>query len=383
MHILFLPSFYPDRTRPTNGLFFKKFAQAVISEFDKVGVLYVEQRSLRSFTKLNFQEIFKLTRHNDNGIIYYSFSNFNLFNQYSIGCKIWVFISFKLFKKYIKDNGKPDLIHVHNVFNSGLLALKIKKEFGINYVVTEHSSGFLLNEFSKNKLADSNVIFTNASKVSAVSNRLSEAIGAFSKNLEISLLPNIVDTDHFIIDQSNTKYEVFTFISVGNLLRNKGHHVLIEAFKKFHDVHSNSQLLIFGIGKEFINLTNLIRKLKLTNSVFLRGFIHPAQLADEYNKCHCFVLPSFKETFGVVIIEAMACGLPVIATRSGGPEDLIYDFNGYLVPPGEINDMYEAMLNAFREINKFDSFFISEFITRNYSKPIVKNKLLEFYRLLC
>jgi len=132
-------------------------------------------------------------------------------------------------------------------------------------------------------------------------------------------------------------------IGIGRLTKLKGFQFLLKAFKLVREKHKG-KLLLLGEGEEFNNLESLCRALSIEKEVAFLGFQdNPYKYLARSN---IFVLSSLWEGFGNVIIEAMACGIPVIATRCPyGPEEIITDgVNGLLVPVGDVNALAEAIL---------------------------------------
>jgi len=132
-------------------------------------------------------------------------------------------------------------------------------------------------------------------------------------------------------------------IGIGRLTKQKGFQFLLKAFKLVREKHK-VKLLLLGEGEEFNNLESLCRALSIEKEVAFLGFQdNPYKYLARSN---IFVLSSLWEGFGNVIIEAMACGIPVIATRCPyGPEEIITDgVNGLLVPVGDVNALAEAIL---------------------------------------
>ena len=379
MHILILPSFYPELHRPLNGLFVKNQSRILINEVDKIGTVYVEQKSLRKLFVDIKSNIFHKSSRYDEGILTYRIHGLNMLNQYKLGTKLWIKLTENLVKDYIEVNGKPDLIHAHNVFNGGRAALHCLNKFKIPYVITEHASGFLLNEYSIKQLNTAKEVFRKSHRTIAVSNNLAKAI-EFSCNIsDVKVVPNVVDTEKFKLPLKDEKHILFTFISVGNLLENKGHHILIEAFKNFTQKFPNSQLIIFGEGPEHKNLLKLTDNLNLGKSVFLKGRISPSNSVKKYQRAHCLVLPSLKETFGIVLIEAMACGLPIIATKSGGPDGIINDQSGLLVEPGNVYLMTRKMVELYKNFKKYDEDFLHNYVKNNFGHNAITKKLISLY----
>lgn len=372
MHILVIPSFYSERNTPVSGLFFKRLTK-LLNLDHKVGLIYVEQQSLKFFFNNIFRGYFFTEDVIEEGVLTYRYYALNLLNQYKIGSLIWIWLSKQLAKKYIKECGVPDVIFAHNVFNAGIAAKQISDIYKIPYVITEHSSSWLYGGINSNSLKIAEYIFENSICNISVSSSLKISIQRLISGLEFIVIPNVVNTDLFKINLE--KNEKFTFLNIGHLYENKGHYYLISEFKKFIEINNNSQLLIYGIGPERNNIVKLIRNLKLENHVFLMGNAFPKELSSILGKAHCLVSSSKKETFGVVLIEAMSCGVPVIATRSGGPEDFVFEFNGLLVNYGIPDDLSNAMIKLFSNHNSYDPKLIRQYTIDNFGEFKVKDTL--------
>ena len=101
-------------------------------------------------------------------------------------------------------------------------------------------------------------------------------------------------------------------------------------------------------------MINHIQKLNISNSVELKGYLSQKRIVEELHKNDFLVLGSKVETFGVVLIEAQACGLPVVATDCGGPSDIISSDTGILVKPGSVNDLTRGMKNIIKKLDQYD-----------------------------
>ncbi len=135
-----------------------------------------------------------------------------------------------------------------------------------------------------------------------------------------------------IREKFNLKESNKVLISVGRLFKAKGYPYLIEAIKILKEKYPEIVLLILGEGEEREKLEKLIRKDNLDKNIFLLG--RKENVADFLNVADVFVLSSLWEGFPNVILEAMACGLPVVATNVGGVEEIIEDnVSGFLVEP--------------------------------------------------
>ncbi len=117
----------------------------------------------------------------------------------------------------------------------------------------------------------------------------------------------------------------------------------------------------------------------LSERVIFLGRVSRDNIVKEMQDANCFVLSSSYEAFGVVLIEAMSTGLPVIATRSGGPESILDESLGYLVDPGNTGELTEAMLKMINEYDRFSQQNIREKTLRRYGSPIITEKYLDVF----
>ena len=141
---------------------------------------------------------------------------------------------------------------------------------------------------------------------------------------------------------ANGRPYLFAF---GRLVHKKGFNLLIHGFAKVLKEHPDLQLIIAGDGEEMPALNALVAELKLENDVSLVGFVERSQLAEYLNGCEMFVLPSRIEPVGIVTLEAMSVGKPVLVTRVGGVPDIVeHGKSGWMVEP-DSSALAEGMLH--------------------------------------
>lgn len=152
----------------------------------------------------------------------------------------------------------------------------------------------------------------------------------------VALLPN-----SFFVDKFRNEGEEDYILYVGRLTRSKGIRYLIEAFSKVASKYEWYRLIIIGRGEEQENLKALVAKLGINDKVeFIHHWLSEDELLRYYARCTVFVLPTLFETFGNVVVEAMASSKPVIATRTIGPSEIIeHGKNGFLVDPGNSSQL--------------------------------------------
>lgn len=244
---------------------------------------------------------------------------------------------------------KPCVLHSHMV-HANLLA-RITRFFGRIPVVV--STAHNINEGGRWReiayrltdfLAD---ITTNVSRA-AVERYV--RVGAVPEN-KIIFLPNGIDTVRFQFKrdaklQLRRDFEInnnFVWLAVGRFEEQKDYPNLLWAFKKVVDEKSDVKLLLVGEGQLLEETKNLARSLCLLDKVHFLGIRR--DIPDLMSAADAFVLSSRWEGFGIVLVEAMACQLPVVATNSGGPSEIVLNnVNGYLVPPRDPEALAAAML---------------------------------------
>lgn len=171
---------------------------------------------------------------------------------------------------------------------------------------------------------------------------------------EIKVIHVGVDTDMFRSMQPAVEYLVkgdFKILTVARLHRYKGLRFLIEAMKIIGEEVPDAHLYIMGKGEEEQNLKSIADKLQLNSSItFLNTPVPNHEMPQVYAGCDVYVQPSIIEPYGIAVLEAMACGKPVIGTNVGGMKDTIVDrVTGYLVPPKNPNELADAMLDLSRQ----------------------------------
>lgn len=270
---------------------------------------------------------------------------------------------------------KPDIIHTHFLETSHAFAneAKVKK---IPIVMTEHWSRLLEQNVTKKIIALCLDTYWKADKVLTVSSSLQAALYNYlNKDLPINVVWNIVDIENFE-RKRNEKLNKFSFLSCGSLIRRKGFDCLI---KSFTALHSNAELIIMGDGPERSNLESLAQQLGVSDRVRFTGKYKREQMAEELANANCFVLASRFETFGVVYIEAMAAGVPVIATDCGGPRDFVNDKVGVLVPVDNVEALRQAMQDMIDGKVKYDSEEIRQYALDNFSPRVIAERLTKVY----
>jgi len=373
MNIVLLPTSYPNIYNQNSSIFVQDQAESLAKngvDVSIVGAIPI------SFKYIFNKKIFKFGnfKTEKDGVkshlfLYPTIPKLRKFNQY-----LRDKINRYLLKKYLVSN-KIDLLHVHNAA-AGESAQWMKRKYNIPYVVTEHSSAFARNTISKKEILNYFDIYNKSSKNIAVSQEFAYLLSSIY-DLDFQYIPNIVDTAYFKLD-NKSKNKEFNFINIANLNKNKNQMMLINAFYKSFKDNRNVKLTILGSGPEYRNLQKEIDRLKMNEQIKLFGFATREQVLKELQTSDTFVLSSKYETFGVVIIEAMSCGIPVVSTKCGGPESIIENESlGVLVENNDVQLLSEAMLKI--QTIEYNHNYIREYTIDNYSQKIIARQLKKIY----
>jgi glycosyltransferase involved in cell wall biosynthesis len=282
----------------------------------------------------------------------------------------------------------PEVFHVHFVYPAGCIIPMLKKRFPDTPVVLSiHGSDWYLN--LENHKIYLQVIdnLRSSDKIIVVGNKLKNDILYHLPKLvdKIIVVPNGIEITDYNLHTINHKQMIqdnkkINILMVGAYTEIKGIRVLLEAISIIDS--SNFELTVVGKTPD-IPLYKKLCKLKtdfgLDQIVKFETAKPRDVLAKYYHECDFFVLPSLSEGFGIVLIEAMLFGKPVISTCSGGPEDIINKDNGLLIEPGNALLLSNAIKKMLKNYKKYNSNDISEKIKKKYSSEIIVQQLIDVY----
>lgn len=376
MYVLIIARGYPSETYKMNGIFEFDQARALKEAGMKVVLAAVDTRSLRRRRKMGWEKQVL------QGIPTYVLNVPLGRIPKKLRGRIKAFGLKKLFSRILKAEGRPDLIHAHFISN-GFTAAEALKTAGIPLVLTEHFRGMNQQPISPYYRALGAATYPRMDRVLAVSEALAENIRA-EFQVDVQVVPNVVDLTTFSPNSAKAQRAWdpagFRFVSAGGLTAVKRMDLLIEAFHRAFSSEPSVTLAIFGAGPMQKQLEDQIHELDLQDRVALRGLVSRSELAQSYRESDAFVLASRTETFGLAYIEAMAAGLPVIATRSGGPDEFVTRERGILVPVDETGELAEAMRAMRGRSSQYDRAWIADSVQADYSGRAVSGTLQAIYR---
>ena len=345
MQILFLPSWYPSNPDDLAGSFFREQAIALADAGADVGVLAPALRSLRQPMKALFGDN-KLRNELDCGLHTYRGSVAHLTP------KLWgptvrriAGLTERMFAAYVADRGMPDVLHVHAALPIAQAAMNISKKHNLPIVYSEHSSAFARDRIGPAGVALAACIARQATRCFAVSKPFADLLEQkFAMPVDsVGVMPNSVHASFLTHQLTGSNDGRIRFLHVSLLDPTKNVSSLLTAFAAAFGGTSNAVLAIGGDGPDRPALEQLANKLGIAEQVTFYGRLSREEVVAAMAAADVFVLPSKYETFGVVVIEALAMGLQVVATRCGGPEDIIEEGDGLLVPVDDTAALTTAM----------------------------------------
>jgi glycosyltransferase involved in cell wall biosynthesis len=383
MRVLFLPRWYPHRYDPMPGLFIKRQAESVSSHCD-VSVLFVhEDRQCTNKYEIDIAD--------ENGIhvvrVYYKVSSggFGLFGKL-VRLNRFFHANWLGFRK-LRDF-PPDLLHVHVLTRQGFIALICKLFYKIPYVITEHWSRYFPQNNTYQGLLRKDVtghVVHFASAIIAVSEKLKEAM--LDKNLNnrnYRVIPNPVDMDKFNITEKieNPEPGKKRIVHI-SCFEDKSKNIsgFLKAIKNLSLKREDFECYLIGEGPDWEQMKNHARDLDLIGKfAFFPGLKTEKDLVSEINNADFLVLSSHYETFGSVVIESLACGIPVVATNVGVVSQVVNKQNGLILPPGDINGLEEAIGIMLDSCSYYDRNQIRKSVVDKFSNKIIGEQLHLLYQ---
>ncbi|HSU28297.1 MAG TPA: glycosyltransferase [Chitinophagaceae bacterium] len=314
MKLLWLPGWYPGKTDPYNGDFVQRHAQAVALE-NEVQVIYVV-RDVKGVITKDVHMDDSITGKLKEKIIYYYSPTYasRLLDKY-FSNRIYKRLYKQAIANYIKREGSPVVVNVHIAMKAGMIARWVYKKWKIPYVISEQWTAYL--EEAKMNYSQWPYYFTSrwkkamkdAKGFSVVSDYLGKAIGKIIPGFNYTVIPNVVNTDIFKTS-SKMNAGITRFIHISGLDYQKNPEDILKALAIVNSKGIKAELII--VGPQRPALENISNELGLEKSVQFTSEMPQPELVKWIQGSDALILYSRYETFGCVIIEALACGKPVL-----------------------------------------------------------------------
>lgn len=371
MKVFLIARGYPTKQDPTWGCFEKDQAEALNRLGHQVTILSVDTRFRFYWRKLGVQ----CDVHN----------NIATYNIFLLPYALLFFLPKRikdlfyawqlelLYKRAVQQYGKPDAIYSHYLSNT-IKAIPLKKKYHIPIVAMEHWSQMAYPKIPNNTISTAKYVYSSIDQLitvsSALKNNIFQQIGCDS-----IVIPNMVGKEFHYLPSNLKKKESIQLITTGRLIPEKHFDMLIQAIANIST--PKLQLYIIGNGSEKQKLQKLVEKLQVKDQIQLLGHKSKQEIVTLLQQSDIFVLPSQSETFGVAYIEALACGLPIIATDCGGPRDIVTQKNGLLIPVNDQQALEQAIVQMSHNFNLYDKQSIAQdcqkrFAADNIAKHIAQ-----------
>ena len=371
MKVFLIARGYPTKQDPTWGCFEKDQAEALSRLGHQVTILSVDTRFRFYWRKLGVQ----CDVHN----------NIATYNIFLLPYALLFFLPKRikdlfyawqlelLYKRAVQQYGKPDAIYSHYLSNT-IKAIPLKKKYHIPIVAMEHWSQMAYPKIPNNTISTAKYVYSSIDQLitvsSALKNNIFQQIGCDS-----IVIPNMVGKEFHYLPSNLKKKESIQLITTGRLIPEKHFDMLIQAIANIST--PKLQLYIIGNGSEKQKLQKLVEKLQVKDQIQLLGHKSKQEIVTLLQQSDIFVLPSQSETFGVAYIEALACGLPIIATDCGGPRDIVTQKNGLLIPVNNQQALEQAIVQMSHNFNLYDKQSIAQdcqkrFAADNIAKHIAQ-----------
>ncbi|WP_308468126.1 glycosyltransferase [Rathayibacter soli] len=353
MHILLVPSWYPQTPQDFNGSFFREQAQAVASSGALIGVLAVRGIPIYSTQAVRARRR-EIDFEDDEGILTArADAVLPVPKAHSLNYAVHYRRLTHAFAAYVARNGTPDVLHAHALFPGGILTHRLAAEFGIPFIITEHRPSSMQRVtrgwFRRRGVTAARAADRRIAVAAEFAKQLTVAYGSADKPWEY--FPGLLSPQLEASAVRKAPHQPpFVFAHVSHLDPGKRVDLLIDAFADRFAGDERAALRIAGNSAERASLEVQAQRRGVSTQVDFIGAVPREAIAAEFAAAHAFVLPSEKEAFGTVIWEAMASGLPVISSRTWAGLNAVTDEVGLLFDVNDrerLGDALAAMRESF------------------------------------
>lgn len=376
LKILFLAGWYPTEDNPIGGIYIKEHSLAA-SLYNEVTVLfgYDSPESFRGLYQI--QEVME----DEIKIIKIRYSPSLISRIVFFRYLFYLWSIFKCFWHLQKKGYKPDVIHSH-IFFTALPAVILGKLYRIPVVVTEHWSSFFTKSLSWRSRWIARFGMGRANMILPVSKALQERIESYGIKNKFCIVPNTVNTKIFYPLDKDPRFldQTKKILIVGGLTPIKGGSYLIYALAKVKEKRNDFVLDMVGEGplrKEYETLSDT---LGLREVIKFHGLKPKQEVAQFMRKCDFLVLPSLWESLGCTLIEALACGKPVIASAVGGVKEIVNPEVGILVPPQDIEALAQAIEIMLDKYPGYAADKLAQYAEERFGYHAIGLHLTQIYR---
>lgn len=381
-HIVYLPKWYPSDFDPQLGVFIRKHAQAAALQY-RVSVVYAQaDPGMMLPLRLEHQS----SEGVDEWIAYYPHRSGSWMDSFH-NARSWLRAISAAYKACVGSKGPPDLVHAHVLLRPMLMAWLLSVRRGLPIVLTEHWTGYVFGFFKSKSLIYrklASFLLTRARVLTVVSPSLQQAMeGSGLYHPRYQILANVVDVGEEQGDGIPDDGRIRILVVADLVERNKNVGGVIRAFTGLARERGDADLHIVGGGPDEALLKSLAAGSGLPEGrIVFHGRLDNARVISHIRRCSFVVVNSRVETFSVLAAEALACGKPVVATRSGGPEFFVTERLGMLIDPDDDAVLINAMRRMLDRFAEYDPEELKAAMNARFSKASVGEALAAIYREL-
>ena len=281
-----------------------------------------------------------------------------------------------------------NVIHAHNAFPDGVASVKA---FGNRFpvIVTVHGSDVNMFAMKPNLQPDIVNALNKTSCIICVSASLKDKLHEIRVSSRCEVIPNGVNTELFTPGDRTEACRLLgldpdrpKIIFVGNFTKIKGVEYLIQSMTVVLKEYPDCELILLGAqpgNKYLMKYNKLIESIGIKNAIRIVRMVPHENLPPWMQASDLLVLPSIREGFGLVIAEALACGRPVVATKSGGPESIVEKGLGVLVTPGDYEALGNGILRVLDGKDILNSAAMVRSIKYRFSYDSISKKIVSVY----
>lgn len=274
-----------------------------------------------------------------------------------------------------------DVIHAHWTLSAAAALLGRWIHHVPILVTLQGSDIFQAASFPKGAAITKSILL-RCDCITALSCALAEAARAIGVSRPIHIIPNGVDTAQFVPDPMVEREDIILY--VGSFIERKGVKYLLDAVADVFPTLPSYRLVLIGEGPQYFYLKRLTEQLGIAERVVFLGFQPQDQVRSWMQRAKVLVLPSLEEGQGVVLLEALACGTPVVASQVGGISQVVTEEVGILVPPANSMLLAKAIYNILSAPNYWAELSSNarERVVRHYDWGFIADLYIEIYKTL-
>jgi len=361
VRVLFVPQWYPVLTEPQErriGKFCQEHVRAA-ALYDDVAVLAFTSR-LQRWPTLHWERV------DDLGVPTF----YATFGHSPVPRTTLPFFYFHLkraLRRVIMQWGRPDVIHTQDSY--AYYVIKAAQSFDVPFVISQHWTGFMERTVDRQAARRFQWAFSHATRVLPTNKFAVSDYEQYGIRAPITWLPNALDTDVFWPPHDHSRDP--WLLHASGFTAAKRFPDIVRAFARVLPRRPDAVLHVVGDGSNRAQMEALAAHQLPRQSFRFYGMLSKPRLAELMRRASGFVLPSEAETFGCVLMEAMACGCPVLTTRIGGIPAVVREGEGLFVEVGDVDQITEGMIRLLDGTHGLDMARISRETPQRFSREAV------------